>query len=115
MCRLRLHAHDVFRIVVEQLQPVLDAVGRREHLVLAILYTNGFEQICLAHARLFDRVLGDGTLDGLTKALLAIDAANGGRQAQIANAFQTDRFVPTTNDNYRAIEDVGVTLGLIER
>ena len=62
-----------------------------------------------------DDTFGDGTLDGLTKALLAIDVANGGRQAQIANAFQTDRFVPTTNDNYRAIEDVGVTLGLIER
>jgi len=62
-----------------------------------------------------DDTFGDDTLDRLTKALLAIDVANGGRQAQIADAFQTDRFVPTTNDNYQAIEDVGVALGIIER
>jgi phosphonate transport system substrate-binding protein len=62
-----------------------------------------------------DDTFGDGTLDRLTNALLAIDVANGGQQAQIADAFQADRFIPTTNDNYQAIEDVGVALGLIER
>ena len=62
-----------------------------------------------------DDTFGDGTLDRLTSALLAIDVANGGQQAQIADAFQADRFIPTSNDNYQAIEDVGVALGLIER
>ena len=62
-----------------------------------------------------DETFGDSTLDRLTSALLAIDVGNGGRQAEIADAFQTDRFVPTTNDNYQAIEDVGVALGIIER
>jgi phosphonate transport system substrate-binding protein len=62
-----------------------------------------------------DETFGVGMLDRLTSALLAIDAGHGGRQAEIADAFQTDRFVPTTNDNYQAIEEVAAGLGIIER
>ena len=62
-----------------------------------------------------DETFGDGTADRLRDALLSIDASSGGAAAAIADAFQTERFVPTTNDNYDAIEDVGVDLGIIER
>ena len=62
-----------------------------------------------------DDEFGDGMTDKLTNALLAIDAANGGRHAEIAAAFQTDRFIETNNGNYQEIEDVAVDLGIIER
>ncbi|MCY3886233.1 MAG: hypothetical protein OXG19_00790 [Chloroflexi bacterium] len=47
-------------------------------------------------------------------ALLAIDASRGGRAQAIAEAFQTDRFIPTANENYRPIEEVARELGIIE-
>jgi phosphonate transport system substrate-binding protein len=62
-----------------------------------------------------DETFGSGTTAKLTDALLSIDAADGGRRAEIAEAFRTDRFVRTTNENYEAIEDVAVELGIVER
>lgn len=62
-----------------------------------------------------DDEFGDGTLARLTQALLNIDASHGQVEADIAAAFQTDRFVATNNTNYQAIEDVAVDLGIIER
>lgn len=62
-----------------------------------------------------DDEFGDGTLARLTQALLNIDASHGQVEADIAEAFQTDRFIATSNANYQAIEDVAVDLGIIER
>jgi phosphonate transport system substrate-binding protein len=62
-----------------------------------------------------DEVFGDGTLARLTQALLSIDASAGSVEADIAEAFQTDGFIATTNENYQAIEDVAVDLGIIEQ
>ena len=61
-----------------------------------------------------DDVYRDGAADRIEEALLGIDAAKGERERAIADAFQTDRFIPTTNRNYEAIEDVARQLGIIE-
>ena len=61
-----------------------------------------------------DEEYGEGTLDRVREALLAIDASKGGRERSVAEAFQTDRFIPTRNENYEAIEDVARQLGIIE-
>ncbi|MDA0799229.1 MAG: putative selenate ABC transporter substrate-binding protein [Chloroflexi bacterium] len=62
-----------------------------------------------------DEEFGEGTLERLTQALLGIDASKGPVEADIAEAFQTDGFIATSNENYQAIEDVAVDLGIIER
>jgi phosphonate transport system substrate-binding protein len=62
-----------------------------------------------------DEEFGDGTLERLTQALLSIDASHGPVEADIAEAFQTDGFIATSNSNYDAIEAVAVELGIIER
>jgi phosphonate transport system substrate-binding protein len=62
-----------------------------------------------------DNEFGDGTLERLTQALLSIDASSGPVEAAIAEAFQTDGFIATSNENYDAIEAVAVDLGIIER
>ena len=61
-----------------------------------------------------DATYGEGTVDKLTNALLGIDASKGGKAQEIAEAFQTDRFIATSNENYEAIEDVARSLGVIE-
>ena len=61
-----------------------------------------------------DATYGEGTVDKLTEALLGIDASKGGKAQEIAEAFQTDRFIATSNENYEAIEDVARSLGVIE-
>ena len=61
-----------------------------------------------------DDTYGEGTVDKLTNALLGIDASKGGKAQEIAEAFQTDRFIATSNENYQAIEDVARSLGVIE-
>ena len=64
--------------------------------------------------RSVDATHGEGSVDKLTEALLSIDASKGGKAQEIAEAFQTDRFIATSNENYQAIEDVARTLGIIE-
>ena len=64
--------------------------------------------------RSVDATHGEGSVDKLTDALLSIDASKGGKAQEIAEAFQTDRFIATNNDNYQAIEDVARALGIIE-
>ena len=61
-----------------------------------------------------DETYGSGTVAKVQQALLAITAAAGGRAAEIAESFQSDRFVATENANYRAIEDVAGLLGIVE-
>ena len=51
----------------------------------------------------------------LTEALLGIGASKGGKAQEIAEAFQTERFIATENGNYQAIEDVARSLGIIEQ
>ena len=64
--------------------------------------------------RAVDDTYGEGTVDRLKDALLSIDASKGGVAKEIAEAFQTDRFIATGNENYQAIEDVARSLGIIE-
>ena len=65
--------------------------------------------------RTVEETHGTGTVEALTDALLGIDASKGGPEREIAEAFQTDRFIETENANYRAIEEVARSLGIIER
>ena len=60
-----------------------------------------------------DDVYGEGFAASLVDALLQLDAANGGREKEIMDAFQADRFIPTSNENYQPIETIGRDLGLI--
>ena len=64
--------------------------------------------------RSVDATHGEGSVDKLTDALLSIDASKGGKAQEIAEVFQTDRFIATDNENYQAIEDVARSLGIIE-
>ena len=61
-----------------------------------------------------DAKFGEGTSAKIEEALLRLNAANGGAQADVMNVFHTDRFIPTTNENYEAIEDVARQLGIID-
>ena len=60
-----------------------------------------------------DEKYGKGVVEKIKSALLELDVANGGPEAEIMEAFQADRFIPTTNDNYQAIERVARELGII--
>ena len=60
-----------------------------------------------------DEVYGSGFTQRLVDALLGLNAANGGRQQEIMSAFQADRFIPTSNEKYLPIEEIGRGLGLI--
>ena len=61
-----------------------------------------------------DAVHGDGFTQRLVDAVLKLDATNGGREREIMDAFQAERFIPTTNENYQPIETIARDLGLIE-
>lgn len=61
-----------------------------------------------------DDVYGEGSARKMIDALLNIDVSKGDRERKIAEAFQTDRFIPTNNANYDAIENVARELGIIE-
>jgi phosphonate transport system substrate-binding protein len=60
-----------------------------------------------------DEKFGLGTSQKLREALLGLRADAGEQERAILQAFQSDRFVPTTNENYQAIESVGRDLGII--
>ena len=59
-----------------------------------------------------DDVFGIGFTDRLRDALLTMSDDADGRA--LLEAFQTDSFIATTNENYAAIEDVARRLGMIE-
>lgn len=61
-----------------------------------------------------DEVYGKGATQSLIEAILNLDASEGGRDKQIMDAFQSARFIPTTNENYQPIETIARNLGLIE-
>jgi phosphonate transport system substrate-binding protein len=50
----------------------------------------------------------------IEEALFALNASMGDDEAELLDLFQTDSFVATSNDNYAAIRDTAVRLGIIE-
>lgn len=57
-----------------------------------------------------DKVFGEGTIINIKNALLSMDK----EQSQILELFQTDKFIETKNENYKAIETVAKKLGIIK-
>lgn len=58
--------------------------------------------------------IGEDELDSITDALLTIDVDRGGQAKEIAESFNGERFVRTSNDKYQAIEDAAREFGIIE-
>ena len=61
-----------------------------------------------------DSEFGSGATEDIRNALLDLNAADGGIEQEIMEAFDSQRFIPTNNDNYNAIEQVARDLGIIE-
>lgn len=61
-----------------------------------------------------DKSFGAGATDKITKALLALNAANNDEQKSLMTAFQDTRFVATDNANYARLETVARGLGIIQ-
>ena len=59
-----------------------------------------------------DESFGAGFTERVTDALL--EMGNDPDQKEIVEAFQTDTFVATSNDNYRGIEEVAEGLGIVK-
>jgi phosphonate transport system substrate-binding protein len=58
-----------------------------------------------------DERFGPGFTDRVQGALLALDQSH----ADILDLFSAEAFIESVNDNYRAIEEVAKTLGIIEK
>ena len=58
-----------------------------------------------------DEIYGEGFTDKVRQALLDLDLDEHG---EILELFSTERFIPTSNDNYQAIEDVARELEIIK-
>ncbi len=67
----------------------------------------------VAHPSIGDK-FGAGALDNITDALLTVDVDRGGQAKEIAESFNGERFVRTSNDRYQAIEDAAREFGIIE-
>ena len=61
-----------------------------------------------------DEEFGDGALEKITEALLTVDVDNGGRAKEIAESFNGERFVRTSNERYQPVEDAARNFGIIE-
>jgi phosphonate transport system substrate-binding protein len=61
-----------------------------------------------------NKVYGEGTKDKVKQALLNMNIEAGGSQGEALKFFQTDKFIETKNDNYKAIEEVGKKLGMVK-
>ncbi len=59
-----------------------------------------------------DQSFGDGFTDRLQEALLTIHTDSS--QADLLEAFRTDSFIATRNENYAAIESVARSLGMLQ-
>lgn len=57
---------------------------------------------------------GKDAKENIKKALLEMSVDKGGSQAEALKFFQTDKFVETKNDNYKAIEEVAKGLKMIK-
>ncbi|WP_394232339.1 putative selenate ABC transporter substrate-binding protein [Niallia oryzisoli] len=58
-----------------------------------------------------DETFGEGTKQKVTDAILAINSKD---QPEIMELFQSDNFIPTKNENYKAIEQVAKEVGIIK-
>ncbi|MYA50407.1 MAG: putative selenate ABC transporter substrate-binding protein [Chloroflexi bacterium] len=67
----------------------------------------------VAHPSIGDK-FGEDALDNITEALLTVDVDRGGQGKEIAESFNGERFVRTSNDRYQAIEDAAREFGIIE-
>lgn len=61
-----------------------------------------------------DETFGEGVSQKLQDAILALDAGNGGIEAEIMEAFLAEQFIPTSNENYDGLENVARALGIIQ-
>jgi len=61
-----------------------------------------------------DQKFGQGTADKIKQAFLKLNTSNGETEKKIMGAFDAKNFIPTTNDNYKAIEDVARALGIVQ-
>lgn len=57
-----------------------------------------------------DKVFGEGTIQKMKDALLSMNE----EQTEILELFQTDKFIETKNENYKAIESVARKLRIIK-
>jgi phosphonate transport system substrate-binding protein len=60
-----------------------------------------------------DEVFGPGTRQKLLEALLGLDPNESEKARELLSLFQTDSFIPTTNENYEAIREVAERLGIL--
>lgn len=60
-----------------------------------------------------DERYGAGTADRIRQALLTMHDQESESVRRVLELFQTDRFIPTEDSNYRAIEEVARRLGLL--
>ena len=67
----------------------------------------------VAHPALSEE-FGEDALETITDALLTVDVDRGGQAKEIAEFFNGERFVRTSNDRYQAIEDAAREFGIIE-
>jgi len=58
-----------------------------------------------------DEKFGEGTKQKITDAVLAINSTD---QPEIMDLFQSEKFIETKNENYKAIEEVAKELGIIK-
>jgi len=58
-----------------------------------------------------DEQFGEGTKQKITDTLLSINSTD---QPEIMELFQSDKFIETNNDNYKAIEQVAKEVGIIK-
>ena len=61
-----------------------------------------------------DKIYGAGTKENIKQAIISMSADKGGSQAEVLKFFQTDKFVVSKNENYKAIEEVGKKLGMVK-
>lgn len=89
--------------------------GEVDETKVAVLYTTPpyYDYHWVARPDLDDE-FGAGATQKIVDAMLAIDPANGGIEAEIYKAFEESKFIATENSNYDAIEAIGRDLGLIE-
>jgi phosphonate transport system substrate-binding protein len=60
-----------------------------------------------------DQRFGAGTRQKLTQAILDMNASNP-KEKEVLDLFATDKFIPTRNENYQAIERVARNLRIVE-
>lgn len=58
-----------------------------------------------------DEIYGEGTSASVKSALLSMNEEN---HAEILELFHTEKFIESNNDNYKAIKDVAIQLGIIK-